>query len=144
MCARPLGAAVRRVRWPTNEYEYDGVWNEACVRELSVFPTTTGAPPHEFHTYLNQQDEVLVEVTATLSTQLVRLGLHRVCRGFRLRFALDQRLDLVLDFCGDLGFPEPVQRRDAVLEPRRDLPGDGIRAAAVRGGHGREGLECLC
>src|SRR6266699_1348814 len=59
MCARPLGAAVRRVRWPTNEYEYDGVWNEACVRELSVFPTTTGAPPHEFHTYLNQQDEEL-------------------------------------------------------------------------------------
>jgi len=29
------------------------------VRELSVFPTTTGAPPHEFHTYLNQQDEEL-------------------------------------------------------------------------------------
>src|SRR5260370_37884856 len=60
MCGRPHGAAVRRARWPTNEYEYDGVWNEACVRELSIFPTTTGAPPHEFHTYLNQQDEVLV------------------------------------------------------------------------------------
>src|SRR6266851_2295338 len=59
MCARPRGAAVRRVLWPTNEYEYDGVWNEACARELSVFPTTTGVPPHEFHTYLNQQDEVL-------------------------------------------------------------------------------------
>src|SRR5260370_15033765 len=60
MCGRPHGAAVRRVRWPTNEYEYDGVWNEACARELSIFPTTTGSPPHEFQTYLNQQDGVLV------------------------------------------------------------------------------------
>src|SRR6266567_9068189 len=60
MCGRRRGAPVRRVQRPTNEYEYDGVWNEACVRELSVFPTTTGAPPHEFHAYINQQDGVLV------------------------------------------------------------------------------------
>jgi integrase len=26
---------------------------------LSVFPTTTGAPPHQFHTYINQQDALL-------------------------------------------------------------------------------------
>jgi hypothetical protein len=25
-----------------------------------VFRITTGAPPHEFHTYINQQDGVLV------------------------------------------------------------------------------------
>src|SRR5438132_10277967 len=56
MCGRPRGAPVRRVRWPTNEYEYDGVWNDACARKLSVFPTTTGAPPHEFHAYINRQD----------------------------------------------------------------------------------------
>jgi hypothetical protein len=27
---------------------------------LSVFPTTTGTPLHQFHTYINQQDWVLV------------------------------------------------------------------------------------
>src|SRR5207245_3749166 len=58
-CGRPRGAPVRRVRRPTNEYEYDGVWNEACAGQLSVFPATTGAPAHTFHTYINQQDGVL-------------------------------------------------------------------------------------
>ena len=40
----------------------------------------------------------LLEVTATLATQLVRPGLHRVARRLGLRLALDQRLDLVLGF----------------------------------------------
>src|SRR5438067_9845857 len=51
-------SSVRSVA--NKRHEYDGVWNEACARELSVFPTTTGVPPHEFHTYINQQDGVLV------------------------------------------------------------------------------------
>ncbi len=39
---------------------YDGVWNETCETVLSVFPTTTGAPPHEFPSHINQQEGVLV------------------------------------------------------------------------------------
>ncbi len=59
-CERPRCAAAQRVLRPTNEYEYDGVWNEACATVLSVFPITTGALPHQFHPYINQQDSVLV------------------------------------------------------------------------------------
>ena len=29
---------------------------------LSVFPTTTGTPPHEFHTYINQRDALVALV----------------------------------------------------------------------------------
>lgn len=58
-CERPRCAAAQRVLRPTNEYEYDGVWNEACATVLSVFPITTGALPHQFHPYINQQDSVL-------------------------------------------------------------------------------------
>src|SRR5260370_18861892 len=90
MCGRPHGAAVRRVRWPTHEYEYDGVWNEACANELSIFPTTTGAPPHEFQTYLNQQDGVLArrERTHGANAHLQRL---RLVQGPVARFHPDRR-----------------------------------------------------
>src|SRR5262249_12122864 len=52
--------AAQRARWPIDECEYDGIWNEACATVLSVFPITTGALPDEFHLHRSQQDKVLV------------------------------------------------------------------------------------
>jgi cytochrome P450 len=51
---RPGCAAAQRARWPIDECEYHGFWNEACARVLSVFPITTGALPDEFHLLMNQ------------------------------------------------------------------------------------------
>ena len=52
------GAPVRSARPPAAEFEYDAVWT--CERWLSVFPITTGSPPHVFHMRFNQQEGVLV------------------------------------------------------------------------------------
>ena len=47
---------------------------------LSMFPITTGAHPHQFHTHINQQVSVLVAAAGTL----VDCGQHRLnCRGTR-------------------------------------------------------------
>src|SRR2546428_14068724 len=93
MCGQPRGAPVRRVRWPTNEYEYDGVWNEASARELSVFPTTTGAPPPEFHTYINQQDGVLVCAGRSHQAPCPRTRQVSHKKFGRLRLPAEKRLD---------------------------------------------------
>src|ERR1051326_791253 len=84
-----------------------------------------------------------MEVTATLSPQCIRHGLNRVSGCCRLHFALDQRLDLVSDFGSDLRFPEPIEWRDAVLEPRGEFLSDGVLEATIRGGQLREGLKIL-
>src|SRR6266542_4257105 len=107
MCGRPRGAPVRRVRWPTNEYEYDGVWIEACARELSLFPTTTGAPLHQFHTYINQQDGVLAASwSAGFRHAHFRLELAQ--------FGLSTTRFLYLWTCGFLGIATTIKPLPAV------------------------------
>src|SRR5207248_3154152 len=50
-------APTQSVRPPTAEFDCDEVWT--CEELLSVFSITTGSTLHQFHTRLNQQDEVL-------------------------------------------------------------------------------------